>query len=100
MARAAVTIKTANEEVLANQGKASSEEKTDCSVATRKTCNLIAGHALCSVNNHNLQNDREAVEILEESLDGGCTELARSRSTGSCQFLKTRYFIRGLTIEW
>ena len=37
MARAAVTITTGNEEVLANQGKASSEDKTDCSVATRKT---------------------------------------------------------------
>ena len=85
MARAAVTITTANEKVLANQGKASSEDKTDCSVATRKACNGIAGHALRSVNNHNLQNDREAVEILEESLDDGFTELARSRSAGSCQ---------------
>ena len=87
MARATVTITTANQEVLANQGKASSEDKTDCSVATRKTCgcNRIAGHALCSVNNHNLQNDLEAVEILEESLDDGFTELARSRSADSCQ---------------
>ena len=86
MARPAVTITTANQEVLANQGKASSEDKTDCSVATRKTCNLIAGHALCSVNNHNLVlNDREAIEILEEPLDDGFTELAKSRSAGSCQ---------------
>lgn len=78
MARPAVTITTANQEVLANQSKASSADETDCSVATRKTCNPVAGQ-------HNLLNDREAVEILEESLDDGFTELAKSRLAGSCQ---------------
>ena len=84
-----VTITTANQEVFVDghvTHAKSGNQGENCPVfdtATARTYNPIAGHALCSVTNHNPLNDRQTDTKLEELLDDGFTELAKSRSSST-----------------